>query len=211
MVFYKTDKKFFVHDSVYLTNDDITSTDIIDWKTQPKVQVILSEVGREKFAEFTKMNVGKNAAMIVDKKLVSAPRINAQITKGVLLIVGFFDQEEAKKLEANTMTYVLLKEDFFDFEGYDYVYFPCEKPWHRLTKTKKGVVADMFGEHTEEELKELFGDSYINDMTLKNSQLVSAKELQTINHIKFGGRYGTWNHRIKTEEVIADAQKNRMG
>ena len=98
MVFYNTDKTFFVHDSVYLTNKEIVSTDIIDWQTQPKVHVRLNEAGRKNFAEFTKNYVGKNAAMIVDNKLMSAPRIQAQITKGELLIVGFFDHEEAQSI-----------------------------------------------------------------------------------------------------------------
>jgi preprotein translocase subunit SecD len=36
--------------------------------------------------------------MIVDNKLGSAPRINAQITQGILLIVGLFTYEEAKTI-----------------------------------------------------------------------------------------------------------------
>ena len=41
--------------------------------------------------------------MIVDNKLVSAPRINAQITQGVLLIVGYFDLKEAKNIADGIM------------------------------------------------------------------------------------------------------------
>lgn len=43
-------------------------------------------------------NVGKIAAIIVDNKLVSAPRINAQIRNGKLIITGFFNHEEALKI-----------------------------------------------------------------------------------------------------------------
>jgi preprotein translocase subunit SecD len=103
MIFYNTDKTFFVHDSVYITNKEIVSTDIIDWQTQPKVHVMLNEAGRKKFAEFTKKYVGKNAAMIVGNKLMSAPRIQAPITKGVLLIVGFFSHEEAQKMASGIL------------------------------------------------------------------------------------------------------------
>jgi len=98
MVFYKTEEKFYVHKKVYLSNEEIISTDIIDWQTQPKVQVTLNEAGRKKFAEFTGKYVGKNAAMIVGNKLMSAPKIQAQITKGKFLIVGFFDHEEAQSM-----------------------------------------------------------------------------------------------------------------
>lgn len=44
------------------------------------------------------MNVGKNAGIFVDGKLLSAPRINAPIDEGILLIAGFFDREEALKI-----------------------------------------------------------------------------------------------------------------
>ena len=103
MVFYKTDQKFYLHETVYLTNAEIISTDIIDWQTQPKVHVTLNEAGRKKFSEFTLQNVGKNAAMIVDNKLMSAPRIQAQITKGELLIVGFFDHQEAQSIASGIL------------------------------------------------------------------------------------------------------------
>lgn len=98
MVFYNTDEKFFIHDSVYLTNEDIVATEVIDQNTQPKVRVILNEEGKEKFSKFTGKYVGQNAAIIVNNKLMSAPRINAQITEGVLLIVGYFNYEEAQKI-----------------------------------------------------------------------------------------------------------------
>lgn len=98
MTLYNSDKKFFVDDSVFLNNNDITATEIIDWETQPKVVVELNNEGREKFAAFTEQYVGKNAAIIVDSKLVSAPRINAPIAGGKLIIVGLFDHEEANKI-----------------------------------------------------------------------------------------------------------------
>jgi hypothetical protein len=98
MTFFQTDQKFYVHDSVFITNSDLSSAEVIDRETHPKVKVRLTEQGRRKFAEFTSNNIGKHAAMIVDHKLASAPRINAQITKGILLIVGLFNQEEAQTI-----------------------------------------------------------------------------------------------------------------
>ena len=98
MVLLHSDQTFFVGDSVFLSNNELISAEVIDMQTQPKVKVSLNENGREKFADFTLKNVGKNAAVIVDNKLVSAPRINAQITQGVLLIVGHFDLKEAQNI-----------------------------------------------------------------------------------------------------------------
>jgi len=100
MIFNNSDERFFIHDSVYLTNSDIMAAEVIDRKTRPKVQVALNEEGREKFSYFTGKYVGWHAAMILDGKLISAPRINAQITKGVLLIVGLLDEEDAERIAA---------------------------------------------------------------------------------------------------------------
>jgi len=93
-----SDMNFFVKDAVFLTNNDIESSEVIDWDTHPKVMVILNDAGREKFAVFTEENIGKNAAILVDHKLVSAPRINASITEGKLVIVGFFSHEKALQI-----------------------------------------------------------------------------------------------------------------
>lgn len=94
----KTDLKFYVHDSVFIKNIDIKSADVFDWETHPKVMVILTDEGRKKFAAFTQKNIGKNAAILVDNKLVSAPRINAGIHEGKLIIIGHFSHEDALRI-----------------------------------------------------------------------------------------------------------------
>jgi preprotein translocase subunit SecD len=98
MAIYNSDQKFFVKDSVFLNNKDIKSTEVIDWEKHPKVLVTLNDAGREKFADFTLTNIGKNAAILVDQKLLSAPKIMAGITEGKLIIVGHFSHEEALKI-----------------------------------------------------------------------------------------------------------------
>jgi len=95
---YNSDQKFFVSDSIYLNNSDIASAEILDWESQPKVKVVLKSEGRQKFAVFTKKFIGKNAAIIIDDKLLSAPRINAEINSGELIIIGFFNHEEALRI-----------------------------------------------------------------------------------------------------------------
>ena len=92
---YASAQKFFVGDSVFLQNKHILSADVIDRDSQPKVKVRLTDEGRILFADFTRHHVGRQAAILVDQKLISAPRINAAINEGILLIVGFFSLEEA--------------------------------------------------------------------------------------------------------------------
>lgn len=98
MDLYNSEQKFYVHKSIVLKNEDLASAEIIDWQTHPKILVTLTAKGREKFADFTLENIGKTAAMIVDNKLMSAPRINAQISNGKLIIAGFFNHDETQAI-----------------------------------------------------------------------------------------------------------------
>lgn len=99
-----SDMKFYIGNNVYLQNKDIISAKVIDQDTHPKVFVSLTDEGGSKFAEFTEQNIGKNAAILVDGKLVSAPRINAKIEEGKLIIVGYFTPEEAEKIAQGILT-----------------------------------------------------------------------------------------------------------
>ena len=98
MTMLNSEFKVFVSDSVFLKNDHISSTEIIDWETHPKVMVYLTDEGGKIFADFTQANIGKKAAILVGGKLVSAPRINAPIMEGKLIIAGLFEHEEAQKI-----------------------------------------------------------------------------------------------------------------
>ena len=98
MMLYGSQEKFFVHDSVYLNNEHIVKTELINWQSHPQVLVSLNEIGRGAFAQFTANNIGQKAAILVDNKLVSAPRINAGINSGQLIIVGLLNHEEAMSI-----------------------------------------------------------------------------------------------------------------
>lgn len=63
----------------------------------PIVEFSLNPEGAEKFGELTGANVGKGLAIVLDGRVVSAPRINSRITDSGL-IEGGFDQEEAQDL-----------------------------------------------------------------------------------------------------------------
>jgi preprotein translocase subunit SecD len=104
MQMHNSDLKFYVEDSVFLRNSDIKSTNVIDMTTQPKVFVNLTKEGTDKFAAFTDRYIGRNAAILVGGKLVSAPRINAKIEEGKLIIVGYFTPEEAEEISEGIMT-----------------------------------------------------------------------------------------------------------
>lgn len=95
MILYNSGEKFYIGDSVFLSEKHIRATDIIEWQSRPQIMVGLTPEGTEIFHKFTANNVGRSAAMLIDGRLISAPRINAPIPTGTLLIVGLFSHEEA--------------------------------------------------------------------------------------------------------------------
>ncbi|MBT3314446.1 MAG: protein translocase subunit SecD [Anaerolineae bacterium] len=55
----------------------------------------LTDEGSDVFAEHTSANIGMNLAIVLDKQVISAPRIQSAITGGSGVITGQFDSESA--------------------------------------------------------------------------------------------------------------------
>jgi preprotein translocase subunit SecD len=66
----------------------------------PMIEVVLTEKGRKAFADITRQSVGKRLAIVVDGKLLAAPRIEMEIPGGRALITGRFSTQEASDLAA---------------------------------------------------------------------------------------------------------------
>ncbi len=64
----------------------------------PYIAFTLSETGSEVFKDFTTQNVGKFLAIVLDKKVVSTPRIESAITEGEGSITGDYTVESANEL-----------------------------------------------------------------------------------------------------------------
>lgn len=65
---------------------------------QPQVAIEFNSKGAKIFAEATKKNLKKPLAIFLDKKLLSAPTVDAEITDGKAVISGGFTLTEAKSL-----------------------------------------------------------------------------------------------------------------
>ena len=76
-----------------------------------EVQLTFTSGGSDIWGKYTSENVGKQAAFVLDSRVVSAPRINSPITGGVTSITGKFSQPEAQDL-ANTLKYGSLPLSF---------------------------------------------------------------------------------------------------
>ena len=64
----------------------------------PAVSLEFSDEGREKFAEITRRNIGRQVAIFIDDFPVTAPTVQSEIVDGQAIISGSFDIEGAKQL-----------------------------------------------------------------------------------------------------------------
>jgi len=75
---------------------------IVDFQGQglstPQVALRFDTEGAKLFAELTKKNLGKTIAIVLDGEILSAPRVQAEITNGEAVITGDFSTQEAKDL-----------------------------------------------------------------------------------------------------------------
>ncbi|HEX4962505.1 MAG TPA: hypothetical protein VF173_16845 [Thermoanaerobaculia bacterium] len=64
------------------------------------VTLTVSESGRERLAEVTGQNVGKRMAILIDGKVLLAPRNQSAMLDGRIMVTGQFSKEEATDLAA---------------------------------------------------------------------------------------------------------------
>jgi preprotein translocase subunit SecD len=82
----------------------ITGTDLqnarpgLDQYNKPNVRFTLKSEGAVKFGAVTRANVGRQLAIILDNRVVSAPRIDGPIATTDAEITGSFTQQEAENL-----------------------------------------------------------------------------------------------------------------
>ena len=79
-----------------------TAKDEFDQFGRPCVSMQMNTDGARKWAQLTKMNVGKALAIVLDGVVYSAPRVNGEIPGGSSQISGNFTIEDTKDL-ANTL------------------------------------------------------------------------------------------------------------
>ncbi|MDQ3929797.1 MAG: hypothetical protein M3328_11720 [Chloroflexota bacterium] len=66
---------------------------------QPRVKLAFNEEGTRKFADYTSASIGKYAPIVLDKRVISSPHIQAAISAGGATISGL-SEAEARQLAA---------------------------------------------------------------------------------------------------------------
>ena len=65
------------------------------------VELQLNEKGKEKFAEATRENVGKQISIIYDGEVISSPKVSEAITGGTAYIDGMESYEKAEEIASS--------------------------------------------------------------------------------------------------------------
>jgi preprotein translocase subunit SecD len=111
----KEDGFYATVDYTYLTEDkdikleknpSLASTDILEIEkvyrnyndNRPEISIVLTKEGARKFYLLTKENIGKPIAIVIDKKIVSIPKVQSEIMGGKVSISGDFSEKEIDKM-----------------------------------------------------------------------------------------------------------------
>lgn len=90
--------RYAIKGRVMLSGDLLTNATATYEQGQPVVAFKFNTLGARKFAEITRENVGKPFAIVLDNKVITAPRINEPILSGSGIISGNFTVQSANDL-----------------------------------------------------------------------------------------------------------------
>ena len=91
-------RKIFLEQEPVLKNVDIKSAEHVMEGDMHQIRLNFNRSGRKKLAKITRENIGRRMGIVVNERLVAAPRIMAQIPGGVAVISGDFSADEAEKI-----------------------------------------------------------------------------------------------------------------
>ncbi|MCP5362242.1 MAG: protein translocase subunit SecD [Hyphomicrobiales bacterium] len=89
---------YLIKKRVMLSGELLVNSQSTFERGQPVVSFRFNNQGARKFGDITKHNVGKPFAIVLDGKVISAPRINEPILGGSGIISGGFSVQEAQDL-----------------------------------------------------------------------------------------------------------------
>jgi protein-export membrane protein SecD len=91
-------RAYLIKKEVILSGDLLVDANTTYHEGQPAVGFRFNALGSRKFAEITQNNIGEIFAIVLDGRVVTAPRINSVITQGSGVISGNFTTQEANEV-----------------------------------------------------------------------------------------------------------------
>lgn len=90
--------RYAINNKVELSGEMLTGANATFDQGQPAVAFQFNSLGAKKFGEITQANIGFPFAIVLDNKVITAPRINSAILNGSGIITGNFTVESANNL-----------------------------------------------------------------------------------------------------------------
>lgn len=91
-------QQYVLHTRIMVAGEHLVDAQPTYSEGQPVVSFRFDTVGGQRFAQATSANVGRPMAVVLDGKVISAPRINSPIVGGSGIITGGFSVKEANEL-----------------------------------------------------------------------------------------------------------------
>jgi protein-export membrane protein SecD len=98
LVYDEQGKSISIKKEVALSGDLLVDANTTYHQGEPAVAFRFNSAGTQKFAKITSENAGKFFAILLDGKVITAPRINGAITQGSGVISGNFTTASANQL-----------------------------------------------------------------------------------------------------------------
>jgi protein-export membrane protein SecD len=97
-VFDAQGRGYLLKKEIILSGDLLTDASVTYHEGQPAVAFRFNDLGAKKFAQITKENIGRFFAIVLDDKVITAPRINTEINQGSGVISGSFTTAQANQV-----------------------------------------------------------------------------------------------------------------
>lgn len=97
-LFDSNGRTYLIKKEIILSGDLLVDANPTYHEGEPAVGFRFNALGSKKFAQITQENIGKIFAIILDGKVITAPRINSVITQGSGVISGSFTTKEANEV-----------------------------------------------------------------------------------------------------------------
>ena len=91
-------RSYLIKKDPILTGDLLVDANATFYDGLPAVAFKFNYIGAKKFAEITTNNIGRIFAIVLDGKIITAPKINSVISGGTGVISGSFDTDSANNL-----------------------------------------------------------------------------------------------------------------
>jgi len=93
----ESNEKIYLHKEAIITNRDVIEARATRSEQSWEISIAFSKEGAVRMAQATAQHIGKPMAILINGKVVSAPRVNSTVSDRAA-IFGSFTKEQAEKL-----------------------------------------------------------------------------------------------------------------